>query len=44
MFRRMKFVAKDVFNNTKIGLSVRERKLKKIREERLKEEALKKKN
>ncbi|MDD4049678.1 MAG: hypothetical protein PHX47_01585 [Candidatus ainarchaeum sp.] len=41
MFKRIKFKTKDFFNNTSLGVSLRERKLKKIREERLKEEKLK---
>jgi hypothetical protein len=42
MFKRTKYVIKDLFSNTKIGASIRERKLKKMKEERLKKEFLEK--
>ncbi len=42
MFRKTKYLIKNLLSNTKIGAGIRERKLKKMKEERLKKELLEK--
>jgi len=41
--KKINFLVKDIFRTSSLGVSLRERKLKKMQEERLKKELLKKK-